>query len=223
MRVSENIRHFLQNEIPQHVKLVAVSKTKSAETILEAYNGGHKIFGENKVQELSDKYEILPKDIEWHMIGHLQSNKVKYIAPFVSLIHGIDSFKLLEVIDKEGKKNNRIINCLLQFHIASEETKFGLGLKEAESILSSEAFKQLKHINIKGVMGMASFVDDEKQIRSEFRELVYIFNELKRGYFADKKDFKEISMGMSGDYKIAIEEGATIVRIGSLLFGERNY
>ena len=223
MRVSENIRHFLQNEIPQHVKLVAVSKTKSAETILEAYHGGHKIFGENKVQELNDKYEILPKDIEWHMIGHMQSNKVKYIAPFVSLIHGIDSFKLLEVIDKEGKKNNRIINCLLQFHIASEETKFGLDLKEAESILNSEAFKQLKHINIKGVMGMASFVDDEKQIRSEFRELVYIFNELKRGYFADKKDFKEISMGMSGDYKIAIEEGATIVRIGSLLFGERNY
>jgi len=223
MGVSENIKYFLQNEIPSNVKLIAVSKTKPIETIWEAYKAGHKIFGENKVQELTDKYEVLPKDIEWHMIGHLQSNKVKYIAPFVNLIHGVDSFKLLEFIDKEAKKNHRIIDCLLQFHIASEETKFGLDLKEAESMLSSEEYKNLKHINIIGVMGMASFVDDEKQIRSEFKELVYIFNELKRGYFADKKDFKEISMGMSGDYKIAIEEGATIVRIGSLLFGERKY
>ena len=223
MSVSENIKNFLNKEIPSNVKLIAVSKTKPIETVLEAYQSGHKIYGENKVQELVTKYEKLPKDIEWHMIGHMQSNKVKYIAPFVSLIHGVDSFKLLKIINKEGKKCDRKLNCLLQFHIAKEETKFGLDLNEAAEFLKSEEFKALGNINICGVMGMATFTENEGAVRSEFKELVYIFNELKKNFFSDKDDFKEISMGMSGDYKIAIEEGATMVRIGSLLFGERNY
>jgi len=223
MNVSENINNFLKNEIPPSVKLIAVSKTKPVEMILEAYQSGHKIFGENKVQDLAAKYEELPKDIEWHMIGHMQSNKVKYIAPFVSLVHGVDSFKLLKVINKEGRKNNRKINCLLQFHIAKEETKFGLDLDEANEILNSEDFKKLEFVNVCGVMGMATFTDNEDIIRSEFKELVHIFNVLKSTVFTNNKDFKEISMGMSGDYKIAIDEGATMVRIGSLLFGERNY
>lgn len=222
MGVSDNIKYFLKNEIPSNVKLIAVSKTKPAEIILEAYQSGHKIYGENKVQELVDKYELLPKDIEWHMIGHMQSNKVKYIAPFVSLIHGVDSFKLLKVINKEGKKNNRKINCLLQFHIAKEETKFGLDINEAKEFLESSEFKELNFVNICGVMGMATFTENEDQIRAEFKELVHIFNLLKSNYFSND-DFKEISMGMSGDYKIAIEEGASMVRIGSLLFGARNY
>lgn len=222
MGVSENIKHFLSNEIPSNVKLIAVSKTKPIELINEAYQSGYKIFGENKVQELADKYNTLPKDIEWHMIGHMQSNKVKYIAPFVSLIHGVDSFKLLKIINKEGEKNNRKINCLLQFHIAKEETKFGLDLIEAKEFLDSEEFKNLNNINICGVMGMATYTENEDVIHSEFKELVYIFNQLKETYFFNS-DFKEISMGMSGDYKIAIEEGATMVRIGSLLFGARNY
>ena len=223
MDVSENIKQFIAGEIPANVKLIAVSKTKPVETILEAYQSGHKIYGENKVQDLVDKYNELPKDIEWHMIGHLQSNKVKYIAPFVSLIHGVDGFKLLNVINKEGEKNNRKIDCLLQFHIAKEETKFGLDLNEAKLFLNSEDYRNLNHINIKGVMGMATFTENSNEIRSEFKKLVFIFNQLKNTFFSDKKDFKEISMGMSDDYKIAIEEGATMVRIGSLLFGARNY
>lgn len=223
MSVSENIKQFLASEIPANVKLIAVSKTKPVETILEAYKSGHKIYGENKVQDLVDKYNELPKDIEWHMIGHMQSNKVKYIAPFVLLIHGIDSFKLLKVVNKEGEKNNRKIDCLLQFHIAKEETKFGLDLNEATAFLKSEEFKNLNHINICGVMGMATFTENENTIRPEFKELVHIFNQLKKIYFLKNDNFKEISMGMSADYKIAIEEGATMVRIGSLLFGARNY
>jgi pyridoxal phosphate enzyme (YggS family) len=222
MSVAQNIKYFIENQIPSNVKLIAVSKTKPVETILEAYQSGHKIFGENKVQELLDKYEKLPKDIEWHMIGHMQSNKVKYIAPFVKLIHGVDSFKLLKIINKEGEKNNRVIDCLLQFHIAKEETKFGLDLVEVQNFMKSEKLDDLKNINIVGVMGMATFTENEDQIRSEFKELVYIFNQLKSNYFSEES-FKEISMGMSGDYKIAIEEGATMVRIGSLLFGARNY
>ena len=222
MGVSENIKHFLSNEIHSNVKLIAVSKTKPVETILEAYKSGHKMFGENKVQDLADKYIELPKDIEWHMIGHMQSNKVKYIAPFVSLIHGVDSFKLLKVINKEGEKNNRKIDCLLQFYIAKEETKFGLDLGEAIEFLSSDEFKNMNYVNICGVMGMATYTENEDTIRSEFRELVHIFNQLKNTYFSNS-EFKEVSMGMSGDYKIAIEEGATMVRIGSLLFGARNY
>ncbi len=223
MGVSDNIKQFLKTEIPDKVKLIAVSKTKPIETILEAYQSGHKIFGENKVQDLASKYEQLPKDIEWHMIGHMQSNKVKYIAPFVSLIHGVDSFKLLKVINKEGEKNKRKIDCLLQFHIATEETKFGLDLIEAGKFLTTEEFGSLEYVNICGVMGMATFTENEDTIRTEFKELVHIFNELKNIFFANNNSFKEISMGMSGDYKIAIEEGATMVRIGSLLFGARNY
>ena len=223
MGVFENIKQFLASEIPANVKLIAVSKTKPVETILEAYKSGHKIYGENKVQDLVDKYNELPKDIEWHMIGHMQSNKVKYIAPFVSLIHGVDSFKLLKVVNKEGEKNNRKIDCLLQFHIAKEETKFGLDLNETIEFLKSEEFKNMNYVNIYGVMGMATFTENEDTIRSEFKELVHIFNQLKNTYFLRNDNFKEISMGMSADYKIAIEEGATMVRIGSLLFGARNY
>ncbi|MFO7842917.1 MAG: YggS family pyridoxal phosphate-dependent enzyme [Bacteroidales bacterium] len=223
MSVAENIKHFVEKEIPSHVKLIAVTKTKPIETILDAYNSGYKVFGENKAQELIQKYEDLPKDIEWHMIGHLQSNKVKYIAPFVAMIHGVDKFKLLKVINKEGRKNNRKIDCLLQFHIAKEETKFGLDLDEAKDFISSSEYVDLEHVNVKGVMGMATFTENTDLIRNEFKELVYIFNELKKQFFHTKEDFCEISMGMSNDYKIAIEEGATIIRIGSLLFGPRNY
>ena len=222
MNIRENINILLKKEIPENVKLIAVSKTKPIEQILEVYNSGYKIFGENRAQELAEKFKVLPRDIEWHMIGHLQTNKVKYIAPFVYLIHGVDSFKLLEVINKEAIKNNRLINCLLQFHIAKEETKFGFDLIEAKTMIDSQNFNQLKNINIVGVMGMATFTENTEVIREEFKELVYIFSHLKEMWFLNKPDFKEISMGMSNDYKIAIEEGATMVRIGSLIFGERH-
>jgi len=223
MSVTENIRWFTQEALPREVKLVAVTKTKPNEVIREAYEAGHKIFGENKVQELVDKYEDLPKDIEWHMIGHLQSNKVKYIAPFVSLIHGVDKPKLMKVIDKEGRKNNRVIDVLLQFHIASEETKFGFDYREAEQMLTSEEYGQYEFVRIRGVMGMATFTDDMTRVRNEFQQLVQIFRDLKSRFFVDDEGFKEISMGMSNDYPVAIEEGSTMVRIGSLIFGERNY
>lgn len=204
-----------------NVMLLAVSKTKPKQDIITLYLAGQRNFGENKVQELVQKYEQLPKDIRWHMIGHLQSNKVKYIASFVSLIHSVDSIKLLEEIDKQAKKNNRIIDCLIQFHIALEETKFGLDENEARVILESDDFKKLKHVRIVGVMGMASFVDDKEFIRMEFKNLKNIFDWLKSTYFSDADYFKEISMGMSSDYDIAIEEGSTMVRLGSLLFGSR--
>ncbi len=213
--------HLLKEEIPQDVVLVAVSKTKPASLIQEAYDAGQRVFGENKVQELVDKWELLPKDIEWHLIGHLQSNKVKYIAPFVSLIHSVDSFKLLQEINKEGKKNNRVIPCLLQFHIAQEETKFGLSFEEAEEILQSREFVEMDHVSIVGLMGMASFVEDEEQIRDEFRNLHNYFAILKSNYFKYNPDFKVLSMGMSGDYNLAIEEGSTMIRVGSSLFGSR--
>ncbi len=213
--------YLLKEELPEEVVLVAVSKTKPATLIQEAYDAGQRIFGENKVQEMVDKWEILPKDIEWHLIGHLQSNKVKYIAPFVSLIHSVDSFKLLQEINKQGEKNNRVIPCLLQFHIAQEETKFGLSFEEAEEILQSREFIEMNHVSIAGLMGMASFVEDEGQIRDEFRNLHNYFAILKSNYFKYNPDFKVLSMGMSGDYKLAIEEGSNIVRIGSSLFGSR--
>lgn len=213
--------YLLKEELPEEVVLVAVSKTKPAALIQEAYDAGQRIFGENKVQEMVDKWEVLPKDIEWHLIGHLQSNKVKYIAPFVSLIHSVDSFKLLQEINKQGEKNNRVIPCLLQFHIAQEETKFGLSFEEAEEILQSREFIEMDHVSIAGLMGMASFVEDEGQIRDEFRNLHNYFAILKSNYFKYNPDFKVLSMGMSGDYKLAIEEGSTMVRIGSLLFGSR--
>lgn len=207
--------------IPKDVCLVAVSKTKPVNDIIEIYNQGQRVFGENKVQELVAKHEELPKDIEWHLIGHLQTNKVKYIAPFVSLIHSIDSLKLLKEVNKEAKKNDRVINCLLQFHIAQEETKFGLNLDEAKALLESEDFMQMENVSIVGIMGMASFSDDENQVRDEFRILENTFSILKSHYFKFNDNFKEISMGMSGDYKIAIEEGSTMVRVGSLIFGKR--
>ena len=203
------------------VTLVAVSKTKPVSAIMEAYRCGQRIFGENKVQELCDKAEILPEDIEWHMIGHLQTNKVKYIAPFVSMIHGVDSLKLLEEINKQAKKHDRVIQVLLQFHIAQEETKFGLSLNECRQILDSQEFLELDHINICGLMGMASFVNDQAQIRQEFRSLYDSFLQIKHHYFRLNDDFRQISMGMSGDYKIAVDEGSTLVRIGSTIFGER--
>ena len=206
--------------IPNNVTLIAVSKTKPVADLQEAYDAGQRIFGENKALEMRDKYQELPKDIQWHFIGHLQTNKIKYIAPFVNLIHSIDSISLLEAVNKEAVKNNRVIDCLLQFHIAQEDTKFGLDLKEAEEILKSESYKNLKNINIVGVMGMATFTDDENQIKNEFK---HIFDVLKECYFKDNDSFKEISMGMSDDYPIAIEEGATMVRVGSKIFGARSY
>lgn len=213
----------LQSELPKDVTLVAVSKTKPVEDLQEAYNAGQRVFGENKVQELTDKYELLPKDIQWHFIGHLQSNKVKYMAPFVSLIHAVDSFKLLKEIDKQAQKNNRVISCLLQFHIADESSKFGLSLDEAQNLLSSNEFIELQNISIVGVMGMATFTDDTEQIRDEFRTLENYFHVIKSHFFKYNDAFKEISMGMSGDYQIAIEEGSTMIRLGSSIFGERNY
>lgn len=210
----------IKSQIPDRVELVAVSKTKPIALLQEAYDAGQRIFGENRVPELVEKSEALPKDIEWHMIGHLQRNKVKMIAPFVSLIHAVDSLRLLAEIDKEAKKNERVIKVLLQFHIAQEQTKFGLDLKEARDLLNSEQFQQMQNIKIAGVMGMATFTDNEDQVRNEFRTLKRIFETLKSEFFLDKDSFKEISMGMSGDYKIAIEEGSTMVRIGSSIFGK---
>jgi len=210
----------IKNSIPEDVLLVAVSKTKPIEAIQEAYETGHRNFGENKVQELADKFDHLPKDIKWHMIGHLQRNKVKFIAPFIHLIHGVDSFKLLKEINKQALKNNRIINCLLQFHIAEENTKFGLHLDEAISFISNQEFLELKNISISGVMGMASFTEDNSKIEKEFSSLIAIFDKLKT-QFNNKDSFKWISMGMSGDYKIAINQGSNMVRIGSTIFGNR--
>ncbi len=221
MEIAANIAK-IKSELPENVKLVAVSKTKPNKEILMAYYSGHKIFGENKVQELVQKYEQLPNDIEWHFIGHLQTNKVKYLAPFVSLIHGIDSLKLLKTVNKEAVKNNRVISCLLQFHIAEESTKFGFSLYEVQEMLISEDFSKLENVVITGVMGMATFTDDEMQIRTEFRQLVKYFGQLKKEYFPNSNRFCEISMGMSDDYQIAVEEGSTIIRVGSKIFGERN-
>ena len=211
----------IKADLSENITLIAVSKTKPIDAILEAYEAGQRDFGENKVQELVEKFEKLPKDINWHMIGHLQSNKIKYIASFIHLIHGVDSLKLLVEIDKNGRKINRKIPCLLQFHIAQEETKFGFDWNEIVVFLESETCKQLTFVDIKGVMGMASFTDNNMQIQKEFSELKTIFDNLKRDYFHVNEDFKIISMGMSNDYKIAIEEGSNMVRIGSSIFGSR--
>lgn len=218
--IEENLKQ-VKEQIPENVTLVAVSKTKPSSEIEKLYTVGQRVFGENKVQELVDKHEVLPKDIQWHLIGHLQTNKVKYIAPFVSLIHSIDSFKLLREVNKEAKKNNRIIECLLQFHIAQEETKFGLSMDEVNEILSSKEFIEMQNISILGVMGMASFVEDEEQVRNEFRTLEQYFQVIKSHYFKFNDHFTEISMGMSGDFQLAIEEGSTMVRVGSSIFGTR--
>jgi pyridoxal phosphate enzyme (YggS family) len=218
--IAEKIKE-IESSLPENVTLVAVSKTKPVEDVQQAYNAGQRIFGENKVQEMTSKYEVLPKDIQWHLIGHLQTNKVKYIAPYVSLIHSIDSEKLLREVNKEAKKNNRIISCLLQFHIAEEETKFGFSFDEAKELIESEAFLNFQNIQIVGIMGMASFTENEQQIRNEFQTLHDYFQVLKSHYFKFNPDFKEISMGMSGDYKIAIEHGSTMIRVGSTIFGHR--
>ena len=220
--IKENLER-IRATIHKGVTLVAVSKTKPVSDVQEAYDAGQRIFGENHALEMRDKHEALPKDIQWHFIGHLQTNKIKYIIPFVTLIHSIDSANLLEAVNKEARKHDRVVDCLLQFHIAQEQTKFGLNMEEARQLLDSEAFKRMQHVRICGVMGMATFTDDEAEIRKEFKHLKAIFDTLKQDYFNDQPQFKEISMGMSDDYPIAIEEGATLVRVGSKIFGPRNY
>lgn len=205
----------------RNATLVAVSKTYPPDRIIDVYQQGQRIFGENRVQEMLEKYEALPKDIQWHLIGHLQTNKVKYIAPFVRMIHSVDSLRLLQEIDKEARKADRIIDCLLQFHIAREETKFGLDETEASELLQSTAFQEMKNIRICGVMGMASFIDDADRIHAEFRALKSIFQDLQHEYFPNAPYFREISMGMSTDWRIALAEGSTMLRIGSLIFGNR--
>ncbi len=221
MDIVKNLQR-IKSEIGENIKLIAVSKTKPKEMILELYNAGHKIFGENRVQELTEKYQELPKDIEWHMIGHLQTNKVKYIVPFISMIHSIDSLKLLKEVDKRARKVNRVIDCLLEIHIAKEQTKFGFSFEEAEELIKSGEIEKLKNIRIVGLMGMATFTDDEKIIREEFGSLKEFFDKIKNVYYNNKVYFKELSMGMSNDYHIAIEYGATMVRIGSKIFGARS-
>ena len=216
MEIGKNISSLLEN-LPAGVELVAVSKTKSNEEILEAYNAGQRKFGENKIQDMTRKYEILPKDIQWHMIGHVQSNKVKYMAPYVSLIHGVDSLKLLKEINKQAKKNNRIIDCLLQIHIATEESKYGLSVQESQQAI--KIAKELPHLRIKGLMGMASFTEDQKQIEREFAGLKSLYDQYKE----QKIPLKVLSMGMSGDFLIAIEQGSNMIRVGSKIFGPRNY
>ncbi len=217
MNIATNIEN-IKSKIPETATLVAVSKTKPNEAIQEAYDAGQRIFGENKVQELVQKYECLPKDIEWHLIGHLQSNKVKYIAPFISLIHAVDSIKLLKEINKQAVKNNRTINCLLQIKIAEEESKFGLSKIEAEQLLKSEEFNQLTNIKVVGLMGMATNSADKNQLKMEFKSLSQFYIKLSKL----NSQFSTLSMGMSGDYKIAIEQGSNMIRVGSTIFGKRN-
>jgi PLP dependent protein len=209
--------------LPATCSLIAVSKTHPVEAIQEAYTAGQRIFGENKVQELVPKYEALPKDIEWHMIGHLQSNKVKYIAPFIHLIHSVDSFKLLEEISKQGKKIQRIIPCLLQVHIATEETKFGFSEAEIQSLLSSSDFDKLSGVNIKGLMGMATLTDNKDQVRNEFKTLRGLYDTLRQSALPSNMTMEELSMGMSSDYKEALEFGSTLIRVGTAIFGSRDY
>ena len=211
----------IKNSLPEQVTLVAVSKTKPVADLMEAYNAGQRIFGENKIQEMADKWEQMPKDIEWHMIGHVQTNKVKYMAPFVSLVHGVDSLKLLKEINKQAKKNDRVIDCLLQMHIAEEDTKFGMDEKELEELLSSDTFKQMENVKVTGLMGMATFTDNESQVEKEFTRLKTIFDSLRKHPETQNLKPETLSMGMSGDYKTAIKCGSTMVRIGSSIFGSR--
>lgn len=220
MNINNNIK-YLNETLPPSCKLVAVSKTQPLENLIKAYQAGQRIFGENKVQELAPKYEALSKDIEWHMIGHLQSNKVKYIAPFVSLIHGVDSYSLLKEINKQGKKINRRISCLLQIFIAEEETKFGFSEDEVWQMIRDTSFSELNHINIIGLMGMATFTGDQDLVRKEFRRLKAFFDTLKSQPLAEQVAMIELSMGMSSDYQIAVEEGSTMVRVGTAIFGNR--
>lgn len=221
MDIAKNIKN-IKEDLGEGVVLVAVSKTKPANDIQKAYNAGQRIFGENKAKEMEAKAEELPKDIEWHMIGHMQSNKVKYIAPFVSLIHSVDKLSLLKEINKRAKQNERTIKVLLQMHIAKEENKFGMDEKEVEELLASEAYQNYENIKVVGLMGMATFTDDEGRVRKEFAYLKNLFDKLKSNQFSNQASFSILSMGMSGDYKIAIEEGSNMLRIGSMIFGERN-
>ncbi len=222
MSIQENIK-LIKSKLPDNVKLVAVSKTKPNEDIMVAYNVNQRIFGENKVQDLTKKYNELPKDIEWHFIGHLQSNKVKYIAPFISMIHAVDSIKLLKAISKEAKKNNRSIDYMLQLHVAVESTKFGLSEQELYNMVSSEEFQNIENVNLRGIMAMASYTNDKQQIKNEFTSVKNAFDKLKNEFLANKPDFNEISIGMSSDFELAIEHGSTMVRIGSTIFGARQY
>ena len=221
MSIVKNLKTII-SQLPSHVTLVAVSKTKPVTDLMEAYNAGQRIFGENKIQEMTEKWEQMPKDIEWHMIGHVQSNKVKFMAGYVSLIHGVDSMKLLQEINKQAKKHNRVIDCLLQIHIAEEETKFGLDEEELNHILTSDDFKSLENIRIVGLMGMATFTENQNQIEKEFNHLKSIFDNNKK-LNTDHCQLNTLSMGMSGDYQLAISCGSTMVRIGSSIFGNRNY
>lgn len=222
MSIQSNLKEVLAT-LPSHVRLVAVSKYHPVEALQEAYEAGQRIFGESKVQEMTQKYELLPKDIEWHFIGHLQTNKIKYMAPFVSMIHGVDSFKLLCEINKQAAKAGRIIPCLLQIHIAREETKFGFSPDECHDMLRQEGWKDLQHIRICGVMGMATNTDNEADIDQEFQTLAALFQEIKEIHFTQDPYFTEVSMGMSDDYPIAVKNGSTLVRVGSRIFGERIY
>ncbi len=220
--IKENLNR-IRATLPAGVRLVAVSKTKPAEAVREAYDAGQRIFGENRPQEMAAKHAVLPEDIEWHLIGQLQEKNVKYIAPFVTMIHSVDSLKLLLKIEREAAKHGRRIDCLLEFHIAEEATKSGLTVEEAEALLEDEACRSAAHVRIVGVMGIATHTDNREQVRGEFRRLQGIFTRLRERYFPDEPAFREVSMGMSGDYPIAVEEGATLVRVGSSIFGERTY
>lgn len=218
MSIKANLE-YIKSKLPEHVTLVAVSKTKPVSDLMEAYNAGQRVFGENKIQEMVDKYEEMPKDIEWHMIGHVQRNKVKYMAEFVSLIHGVDSFKLLKEINKQAKNHNRVIDCLLQIKIAEEDSKFGMSVSDASTLLQSEEFSELKNIKVVGLMGMATFTDNMKQVEQEFKFLNSTFSDLKNS----NPELKIKSMGMSGDYQLAINCGSNMIRVGSSIFGVRNY
>ncbi|CAI8174672.1 MAG: Uncharacterised protein [Polaribacter sp. SA4-10] len=220
--IKDNL-HKIKNSISKEITLVAVSKTKPIIDLQNAYNAGQRVFGENKIQEMVDKFDALPKDIEWHMIGHLQSNKVKYMAHFVNLIHGVDKFKTLKEINKQAKKHNRIINCLLQAKIAKEDSKFGLSFNEIETIINSEEILELKNINIVGFMGMATFTDNQEQLEEEFISLKKFFDTQKTKSLSDNCQLNILSMGMSGDYQLAIKNGSNMIRVGSSIFGSRNY
>ena len=217
MSISENIKNF-KATLPENITLVAVSKTNPIPTIMEAYNAGQRVFGENKIQEMEAKWQDMPKDVEWHMIGHVQRNKVKYMAPFVSLIHAVDSLKLLKEIDKQAAKHQRTINCLLQVKIAEEDSKFGMSQQNARNLLEMDVLKTMEHVRLIGLMGMATFTDNMEQVRSEFNRLKEFYDSLKEVH-----NFTELSMGMSADYQIAVENGSTMVRVGSAIFGERTY
>ena len=221
MSIADNIKNLKKETGANHVTLLAVSKTKPVEDLVEAYDAGQRLFGENIVQELVSKHEILPKDIEWHVIGHLQSNKVKYVAPFISMIQSVDSLKLLQEINKHAEKNKRVIDCLLQIYIADEETKFGLGFDEAIELLRSEGYSALKNIRIRGLMGIATNTENEKQINEEYYELKIFFDGIKTSFFRKDGAFDTLSMGMSSDYKIAMEQGSNMIRLGSTIFGAR--